>query len=246
MTLFLLKRLATLVATLLATSVVVFVVLEILPGDAAQMMTGPDAAPEAVEALRAKLGLDRPAPERYLAWVGGLLTGELGVSHAYGAPVAGLIVERLALTGPLAVLAMTLTAALAIAAGVYAASRHGRAGDVGLMGLTQLGIAIPNFWFAILLILAFAVHLRWFAAGGFPGWAAGAGPALKSLVLPAVSLAVVQAAILARITRSAVLDVLREDFVRTARAKGLSRRAALWGHVLRNAMIPVLTVMGLQ
>jgi peptide/nickel transport system permease protein len=119
-------------------------------------------------------------------------------------------------------------------------------GDVGLMGLTQVGIAIPNFWFAILLILLFAVQLRWFSAGGFPGWAAGVGPALKSLVLPAVSLAVVQAAILARITRSAVLDVLREDFVRTARAKGLSRRAALWGHVLRNAMIPVLTVMGLQ
>jgi peptide/nickel transport system permease protein len=237
MTLFLLKRLATLAATLLATSIVVFVVLEILPGDAAQMMMGPDASPEAVAALRAKLGLDRPALERYLAWLAGMATGELGISHAYGAPVAGLIAERLALTVPLAVLAMTLTAVLALAAGLYAASRHGRVGDVGLMGLTQVGIAIPNFWFAILLILLFAVQLRWFSAGG---------PALKSLVLPAVSLAVVQAAILARITRSAVLDVLREDFVRTARAKGLSRRAALWGHVLRNAMIPVLTVMGLQ
>jgi peptide/nickel transport system permease protein len=246
MTLFLLKRLATLAATLLATSIVVFVVLEILPGDAAQMMMGPDASPEAVAALRAKLGLDRPAPERYAAWLLGLVTGELGVSHAYGSPVAGLIAERLALTVPLAILAMTLTAALALAAGVYAASRHGRLGDVGLMGLTQVGIAIPNFWFAILLILAFAVHLRWFSAGGFPGWGAGVGPAFKALVLPAVSLAVVQAAILARITRSAVLDVLREDFVRTARAKGLGRRAVLWGHVLRNAMIPVLTVMGLQ
>ncbi len=246
MTLFLLKRLATLAATLMATSIVVFVVLEILPGDAAQMMTGPDASPEAVAALRAKLGLDRPALERYLAWLAGMATGELGVSHAYGSPVAGLIAERLALTVPLAVLAMALTAVLALSAGVYAASRHGRLGDVGLMGLTQVGIAIPNFWFAILLILLFAVHLRWFAAGGFPGWGAGAGAALKALVLPAVSLAVVQAAILARITRSAVLDVLREDFVRTARAKGLSRRAALWGHVLRNAMIPVLTVMGLQ
>jgi peptide/nickel transport system permease protein len=241
MTLFLLKRLATLAATLLATSIVVFVVLEILPGDAAQMMMGPDASPEAVAALRAKLGLDRPALERYLAWLAGMATGELGISHAYGAPVAGLIAERLALTVPLAVLAMTLTAVLALAAGLYAASRHGRVGDVG-----QVGIAIPNFWFAILLILLFAVQLRWFSAGGFPGWAAGVGPALKSLVLPAVSLAVVQAAILARITRSAVLEVLREDYVRTARAKGLSRRQALWRHVLRNAMIPVLTVMGLQ
>ena len=246
MKLFLLKRLATLVATLVATSVVVFVVLEILPGDAAQMMLGPDASPEAVAALAAKLGLDRPPLERYLDWVGGLLTGRLGDSHAYGSPVAGLIAERLVVTVPLAVMAMALTVVLALGAGVYAASRHNRAGDVGLMTLSQLGIAIPNFWFAILLILLFAVHLRWFSAGGFPGWEAGVADALRALVLPAVSLAVVQAAILARITRSAVLEVLREDFVRTARAKGLSRRAVLWGHVLRNAMIPVVTVMGLQ
>jgi peptide/nickel transport system permease protein len=243
---FLLKRLATLAATLVGASIVVFVVLEVLPGDAAQMMLGPDAAPEAVAALREKLGLDRPALERYLGWVGGLLTGELGTSHAYGSPVAPLIAERLALTVPLAVLAMTLTTVLALAAGVYAAARHHRAGDVGVMAATQVGIAIPNFWFAILLILLFAVNLRWFSAGGFPGWSAGVGPALKALVLPATSLAVVQAAILARITRSALLDVLREDFVRTARAKGLSRRAALWGHALRNALIPVVTVMGLQ
>lgn len=246
MKLFLLKRFATLVATLVGASIVVFVVLEILPGDAAQTMMGADAAPEAVAALRAKLGLDRPALERYLAWIGGLLTADLGTSHAYGSPVAGLIAERLALTVPLAVMAMGLTAVLAIGAGVYAASRHNRLGDVGVMGLTQVGVAIPNFWLAILLILLFAVNLRWFAAGGFPGWSAGVGPALKALVLPAVSLAVVQAAILARITRSAVLDVLREDFVRTARAKGVSRRGALWGHALRNAMVPVVTVMGLQ
>jgi peptide/nickel transport system permease protein len=160
--------------------------------------------------------------------------------------VAELIGERLLVTVPLALMAMLLTTVLALSAGVYAASRHNRAGDVGVMGLSQLGIAIPNFWFAILLILLFSVHLRWFSAGGFPGWGEGAWPAFKSLLLPAISLAVVQAAILSRITRSAVLEVLGEDFVRTARAKGLSRRAALWGHVLRNAMIPVLTIMGLQ
>ena len=115
-----------------------------------------------------------------------------------------------------------------------------------MMGLTQAGIAIPNFWFAILLILLFSVHLKWFSAGGFPGWENGLAGGLKALLLPAISLAVVQSAILARITRSAVLEVLREDFVRTARAKGLSRRATLWGHVLRNSLIPVVTVMGLQ
>jgi peptide/nickel transport system permease protein len=243
---FLLKRLATFVVTLWVTSVVVFVVLEVLPGNAAQLLMGPDAAPEAVEALARKLGLDRPALERYGVWVAGLVRFELGVSYAYGSPVAELIVERLALTVPLALMAMALTVAIALAAGVYAASRHGRAGDVGVMAATQLGIAIPNFWFAILLILLFAVHLKWLAAGGFPGWEEGLWPGVRALLLPALSLAVVQAAILARVTRSSMLEALREDYVRTARAKGASRARVLWRHVLRNALIPVVTVMGLQ
>ena len=134
-------------------------------------------------------------------------------------------------------MAMALTTAIALTLGIFAAARHGRAGDVGVMALSQLGIALPNFWFAILLILLFAVRLRWFSAGGFPGWTprGGVGPALQALLLPASALAVVQAAILARVTRSAVLDVLREDFVRTARAKGQSPRGVLWRHVLRNA-----------
>ena len=250
MALFLLKRLSTLFATLLAASVVVFVVLEILPGNAAQVLLGPDAAPEAVAELARQLGLDRSAWQRYWSWLAGLLRGDMGLSHAYGTAVGELIAERLLLTVPLALLAMLLASAIALAAGIYAAARHNRLGDVGVMALAQLGIAIPNFWFAILLILLFSVQLQWFSAGGFPGWTAeaggGIGPALQALLLPAISLAVVQGAILARITRSAVLDVLREDFVRTARAKGLSQRAALWRHVLRNAMIPVVTVMGLQ
>ena len=246
MSLFLLKRLLTLLATLVGASVVVFLVLEILPGNAAQMLMGPDAAPEAVQALAVKLGLDLPPMQRYGQWVSGMLVGDLGTSYAYSSPVLELVLERLALTVPLALMAMALTTVLALVVGVYSASRHNRLGDVGLMGLTKIGIAVPNFWFAILLILLFSVHLQWFAAGGFPGWDDGVVDALKALLLPALSLAVVQAAILARITRSAVLEVLREDFVRTARAKGLSQRATLWRHVLRNAMIPVVTVMGLQ
>ncbi len=246
MSLFLFKRLITLVATLIGASVVVFLVLEILPGDAAQILMGPDAAPDAVRALATKLGIDRPPVERYWTWVTGMLSGDLGLSYAYSTPVQELVLERLALTVPLALMAMALTTVLALAAGIYAAARHNKLGDVGVMGLSQLGIAIPNFWFAILLILLFSVHLKWFSAGGFPGWSEGIGEGLKSLLLPAISLAVVQAAILARITRSAVLEVLREDFVRTARAKGVSQRGTLWGHVLRNAMIPVITVMGLQ
>ena len=216
----------TLLATLVVASVVVFWVLEVLPGDAAQVMMGPDASPEAVQALAAQLGLDRPPLARYGLWVAGMLSGDLGNSYAYSSPVWTLVLERLTVTVPLAVMAMLLTTALALTVGIYAASRHNRLGDVGLMGLTQVGIAVPNFWFAILLILLFSVHLNWFSAGGFPGWDEGVAQALKSLVLPAISLAVVQAAILARITRSAVLDVLREDFVRTARGTVTARRSS--------------------
>lgn len=250
MRLFLLRRFITLLLTLAAASAVVFVVLDVLPGNAAQTMMGPDAAPEAVAELARQLGLDQPAWQRYGAWVQGLLHGDMGESYAYGSPVGELVAERLAVTVPLALLAMGLASALALLAGMFAASRHNRAGDVGTMALVQFGIAVPNFWLAILLILLFAVRLQWLPAGGFPGWSAedggGLWPGLQALLLPAVSLAVVQGAILARITRSAVLEVLREDFVRTARAKGLTRRAALWRHVLRNALVPVLTVMGLQ
>jgi len=246
MGIFLIKRFATFVATLLAASVLVFAVQGALPGNAAQVMLGESATPEVVAALSRKLGLDQPAVVRYGHWVRGLLTGDLGTSVSYDVPVAQLIGERLAVTAPLALLAMALTTVLALTLGIYAASRHNKLGDVGVMTLSQIGIAIPNFWFAILLILVFAVKLQWFSAGGFPGWDESAWAALKALILPAVALAVVQAAILARITRSAVLDVLREDFVRTARAKGLNRRQVLWRHVLRNAFVPVLTVMGLQ
>lgn len=247
---FLLKRFASLLATLLAASVVIFVVLDVLPGNAAEVMLGDSATPESVAALSARLGLDRPALVRYADWMKGLATFELGDSVAYSTPIAELVIERLAVTVPLALMAMVLTTALAFTLGLFAAARHGRAGDVGVMTASQLGIAVPNFWFAILLILLFSVNLRWFSAGGFPGWTedagGGVGAGLRALVLPAFALAVVQAAILSRIVRSAVLDVLREDFVRTARAKGASPRQVLWGHVLRNAMVPVLTVMGLQ
>jgi peptide/nickel transport system permease protein len=250
MGIFLLRRFATFVATLFAASIVVFAVQGVLPGNAAQVMLGESATPEAVEALSKKLGLDQPAAVRYGRWIGGFVTGDLGNSVSYETPVAQLIAERLAVSAPLALMAMALTTVVALTLGIYAASRHNGLGDVGVMAASQIGIAIPNFWFAILLILVFSVKLQWFSAGGFPGWrvddGGGAWPAFKALILPAVALAVVQAAILARITRSAVLDVLREDFVRTARAKGLSQRQVLWRHVLRNAFVPVLTVMGLQ
>ena len=250
MTLFLARRLAVLGLTLLLASMAVFAVLELLPGNAAQLMLGATASPEALAALESRLGLDQPALTRYAHWVIGLLQGRTGISHFYDTPSSELIAERLAVSLPLAVIAMAITTVVALGVGVYAASRHRRLGDVGVMAVSQLGLSIPNFWLAILLILLFAVKLQWVSAGGFPGWreedGGGLGAGLAALLLPAIALAAVQAAILARVTRSAVLEAMREDYVRTARAKGLSRRAVLWRHVLRNAMIPVLTVMGLQ
>ncbi len=250
MPLFLIKRLLSFILTLLATSVVVFAVLEFLPGNAAQVILGETATSESIAAMETKMGLNQPASTRYLNWIGGLLKGQTGLSISYDTPTAQLMAERMQVSIPLAVMAMFLTVALALTLGIYAASQQNKAGDVGVMVLSQVGLAVPNFWLAILLILLFAVHLEWLSAGGFPGWSAddggGVGEALKALLLPALALAAVQTAILTRVTRSAVLDTLREDFVRTARAKGLSRRQVLWGHVLRNAMIPVLTVMGLQ
>ena len=243
---FLLRRCAGFAATLIAASAIVFLVMEVLPGSAAQVMLGPEAPAETVRALTQKLGLDRPPLARYLGWVEGMARGDLGESYAYATPVGDLVAQSLSLTLPLAALAMALNTALGLALGLYAAQHHNRPGDVAIMGMSQIGIALPTFWLAILLILLFAVELGWFPAGGFPGWGAGLWPGLRALILPAVALAAVQGAILARVTRAAALDVMREDFVRTALAKGLSRGAVLRRHVLRNAMIPIVTVLGLQ
>ncbi len=240
-----LKRLTSLAVSLLVASLVIFLVVEVAPGDPASYMLGMNAQPDTVAALRSELGLDLPKWHRYLSWLGGMLSGDFGTSYPYRTPVAEMVAERITVSLPLALYALGLSTLIALPAGIYAAARRGKAGDAGVIGATQLGIAIPNFWFAMLLVLLFALKLRWFSAGGFPGWD---DPlmALKSLTLPAVALALPQAAILARVMRSSLIDILSEDFIRTARAKGLSRRQALWRHGLRNALIPVLTILGLQ
>lgn len=220
--------------------------LEVVPGDPAGYMLGINAQPETVDALKAELGLDRSTPERYISWVGGMLQGDFGTSYTYRTPVSEMIADRLWISLPLALYALTLSTLIAFPAGIWAASRRGSPVDMGVMGLTQLGVAIPNFWFAMLMVLVFAINLRWFSAGGFAGWEAGLLPGLKSLTLPAIALALPQASILTRVMRSALLETLGEDFIRTARAKGLSRGQALWRHALRNALIPVLTILGLQ
>ena len=246
MSLFLAKRLVTFIATLAGTTIITFLALEILPGDPARVILGVEAPDSAVQALREQLGLNRPALERYLDWVSSLASGNFANSYTWSVPVDELLAARLEITVPLALLAMALSVAMAMTLGIYAAAHHNRRGDVAVMGVSQLGISVPNFWLALLLIVLFAIHLRWFSAGGFPGWDEGFGTAIKSLLLPALALATVQGAILTRFTRSAVLETMREDYVRTARAKGLTRGQTLRRHVLRNAMIPLVTVMGLQ
>ncbi|MBN9031816.1 MAG: peptide ABC transporter [Rhizobiales bacterium 63-7] len=241
-----LRRLAGLVLTLVAVSALIFAVMNILPGDAAAIMLGTSASEDTLAALRSELGLDRPVVWRYLAWIAGALHGDFGRSYTYGVPVSELIGERLSLTLPLAGIALVLSVLVSVPLGVAAAARRRGIID-GLATLfAQMSVAMPAFWVAILLIILFSVQGGWLPAGGFPGWQVGFWPALKALILPSVALALPQAGVLTRVTRGAVLDVMHEDFARTARAKGISRRVTLWRHVLPNAAGPIVTVLGLQ
>jgi len=240
------RRVAALAATLVFVSALVFVVVRVLPGDPAVIILGTEGSPEALARLRESMGLNRPLAVQFVEWLGGALRGDLGRSIQYDVPVGSLIVSRLPVTLPLALLAAVFMVAAALPLGVYAATHHRRGGDYLAMIVSQIGISVPQFWSGLLLILFFSVHLGWVNAGGFAGWSSGLGPALRSLLLPAIALGLFQAAVLVRATRSAVLDVLREDYVRTARAKGLSEPRVVGVHTFRNALIPVVTVAGIQ
>jgi peptide/nickel transport system permease protein len=240
------RRVGALVVTLFFVSALVFVVVRVLPGDPAAIIMGTEGSREAADRLREAMGLNRPLVVQYVDWVSGALRGDLGRSLQYDLPVGQLIASRLSVTVPLALMAAVFMIAAAVPLGLYAATRHRRAGDYIAMVVSQVGISIPQFWAGLLLILVFSVTLGWVQSGGFEGWSSGVAAALRSLVLPAIALGLFQAAVLVRATRSAVLDVLREDYVRTARAKGLSERRVVGRHTLRNALIPIVTVAGVQ
>jgi peptide/nickel transport system permease protein len=210
------------------------------------IILGTEGSPEAVARLRAAMGLDRPFAVQYLEWIGRAARGDLGRSIQYDVPVAGLILSRMSVTLPLTLLAAGLMVVTAVPVGVFAATRHRRWGDYLAMTLSQLGVAVPAFWAGLLLVLLFSVKLGWVQSGGFDGWSQGVWRALRSLILPAAALGFFQFAVLARTTRSAVLEVLREEYVKTARAKGVGEGGVLFRHALRNAMIPVITVAGIQ
>lgn len=239
-------RFLSLILTTLAASVIVFLLMQWLPGDPASVMLGINAQPETLAALHKQLGLDAPLWSRYVTWITGFFIGDFGVSYTYSVPISELLGPRILVTLPLAFMAMALSVAIAIPTGVLAAAKRGKPADIIGMGVAQIGVAIPNFWLGLLLILFFALYLGWFPASGFAGWEDGLWPGIRSLILPAVALALPLAAILARVTRSAVIETLGEDFVRTARAKGLTRNGALWKHAAPNALIPVVTIIGLQ
>jgi peptide/nickel transport system permease protein len=243
---YLLKRFLILLVTLILVSMVIFAVLMVIPSDPAQIILGIHATPETLQVLRHKLGLDRPVLLQYLSYMGNLVMGNLGRSITYDVPINSLILYRLQVTIPLAILSMIFAILLSIPMGIYSALHRNRIGDYGIMVFSQFGLAVPAFWAGILLILLFAVTLHWFPAGGFQNWLMDPLRALKSLLLPALSLGFVRAAVLTRMTRSSMLEVLGEDYIRTARSKGLPKRMVVCKHAFRNAVIPVITVIGLQ
>jgi len=240
------KRTLIFVATMLAASVLVFGLLAVVPGDPAQVALGINSTPEALAQMRAELGTDRPLVIQYLSWVGGMLHGDFGVSYITRQPVGPQIFEHLQVTMWLILGGMLVAMLVAIPLGVTAALWRRRASGTILSGAVVVAIAIPSFILAIMLIALFAVRLQWLPSGGWVIPAEDPVKFVKSIAMPVLTIGLIQAALLSRYVRSATLEVLNQDYMRTARAKGLTHNAAFVRHGLRNTMIPVLTVVGLQ
>jgi peptide/nickel transport system permease protein len=233
------RRVLVAIPTLLGVATVVFSLLRLLPGDPASVIAGPTATPEAITNIRHQLGLDLPLWQQYLAFLGRLLRGDLGISTRTGAPVVQEIFTRVPFTAELAVTSLILAIAVGVAAGVIAATRRNGGADLGISGSAVFGVSMPTYWLGLMLIIVFAVRLRMLPA-------AGVDRGVLSMVLPTVTLALFSMGLVTRQTRSAMLEVLGQDYVRTARAKGAGRSSVLIRHALRNALLPVVTTIGLQ
>ncbi len=246
MTTYLIRRIGSVLATMLVVGVVVFFIIRSVPGDVTSALLGQDATPEQIAAMRQRLNLDQPVPAQFAAWFAGLLRGDLGDSIYMRMPVLEAIAQRIEPTAMLA-LAATLVAVISgVALGVIAAVRHGTAVDYAVMVIAMLGLSVPTFWLGLLMIMLFAVNLQWLPAAGYVSVAEAPLRTLRYLVMPALALGFSQAAVIARMTRASLLDTLGEDYVRTARSKGLPGLRVILRHALRNAMMPVLTVIGLS
>ncbi len=246
MTRFIARRLLLTIPVLFLVSVIVFSLINMIPGDPALVMIGGEAGTEAVEALRKQMGLDRPIAVRYLFWLGRLVRGDLGKSVRDGRPVLDVLLLKLPVTIELAAVALTVAWAIAIPAGVIAAWKRRSVLDYTATTVALAGISIPNFWLGIMLIYLFAVNLRWLPPSGYIEPWIDPARNIKLMIMPATVLGTALAALVMRLLRSSMLEVLGTEFIRTAHAKGLSDRMVIVGHALKNAMIPVATVMGLQ
>jgi peptide/nickel transport system permease protein len=241
-----LRRTTIFVASVAVASILVFLFLAVLPGDPAQVALGVNATPELLTRTRHDFGLDRPLVVRFLDWIGGVFTGDFGRSYVTGEPIGPELVDRLAVSAWLVGAGMVVALLIAVPLGTLAAVWHRRASGALLSGVAQLGVAVPSFVAGILLVQVFAVRLRLLPSGGWTPPVADPAEFLRGLLLPALALGLVQGAVLTRYVRAAVVDVLREDYLRTARSKGLRPMRALVRHGLRNASVPVVTVLGLQ
>lgn len=244
MKIYILKRLLSLIPVLLVVAVVVFFLIHLTPGDPAAVILGPDALPEDIEALRKELGLDQPLYQQFFSWFGGLLVGDFGHSIFLNQPVLEAFIEHLGPTLSLAIMAQIISIIIALPFGIIAATKRGTAADTFFMTFSLLGISIPSFLLGLLLILLFAVKLHLLPAAGYQGLETGFFNHLRFIILPAITLGTIQAALIARMTRSSMLDTLNQNFIKTAYAKGLKERVIIYKHALRNSFIPILTVIG--
>jgi len=243
---YLLRRLLALVPVALVVATVAFVLIHLAPGDPASVIAGPDASRDDVQRIERQLGLDAPLPVQLVRWYGQLVRGDLGQSIFLRKPVTEAILDRVEPTLLLTLFAIVISVALGVPAGVVSARYHNTTTDQVLMVVALLGVSIPNFLLGLLFILFFSVWLGWFPVAGYSPLEYGWLRTLRSLVLPAFALGLVQSALIARIARSSMLDVLREQFITAGRAKGLGERAVVYKHALKNAMIPTVTIVGIS
>jgi peptide/nickel transport system permease protein len=239
-------RLLAMIPVLVGMSILVFVMMRLIPGDAAVVFLGTKPTPEALEAFRHKVGLDKPIYLQYFDWIGRLARGDLGISITTGTDIRQELATRLPITLELTLLAILIAIILAVPLGVLAALRHNSALDLGLTSLGMVGLSLPNFWLGTMLVYFLAVKRQWFPPGGYVPFSEDPIGNLKAMVLPATALGLVSASVIMRMTRSSMLEVVRQDYVRTARAKGLRQSTVTWRHLLKNALIPVITVAGME
>lgn len=240
---YLLRKTATLLVVLLVVSFVTFFIIHLTPGDPAQVMLGSEATPEAVAALRERMGLNRPLPVQYVEWLEDVFRGDLGESIFMEGAMLEIIGERVVPTIELTLCALTISVIIAIPTGILAARKRGRIADTGMMIFSMLGVSVPNFLLGLFLVLAFAVGLKWLPASGYKEMADGIGKHFRYLLLPSISLGLMHAALLSRMTRSSILEVLNKDYIKMAKAKGVKANSLMYKHALRNALIPIITVI---